>query len=263
MTYPPPPPPYGPGYGPAYGYGPGPGHPPEPPADRGNLGLILLLAIGLPLLLLSGVGSVYFVLTAGEASVAARQATAAEGDDGAPDVLFDQSHQPDPQDSAPAEPGASGPAASQQATPEQPAQGQQTAALGQALTLTGADPALRVAVTVERLISPATPADDVMKPQPGSRFVGVQMTLANQGQAAYNDSPSNGAELVDAEGRQYRSSPAQVREGQAFAGTASVSTGGTRTGVLVFELPEAARPVTFQFALNSGFAQQKGEWRLG
>lgn len=32
--------------------------------------------------------------------------------------------------------------------------------------------------------------------------------------------------------------------------------------MVVFEVPESAKLVKLQFALNSGFADQKGEWTL-
>ncbi|MET8985636.1 DUF4352 domain-containing protein [Nonomuraea wenchangensis] len=252
MSYPPPPPPYG--YG--YGYGHGYGHPPEPlPPDRGNFALILLLAIGLPLLLLSGAGSVYFVLTAGEASVAARHAAEAETGDDAPDVLFDQDPSQTP---SPSPPPSSEPSPGDQQSA--------AAALGQPLTLTGTDPGVSVAVTVEQLVSPATPADELFKPATGNRFVAVQLALANQGQSAYSDTLGVGALLVDGAGQEYRANPtARVREAQPFdgAGSVTIGAGESRRGALVFEIPETATPATFRFALDGGLATQKGEWRLG
>ncbi|MEV0630804.1 DUF4352 domain-containing protein [Nonomuraea wenchangensis] len=256
MSYPPPPPPYGYGYG--YGYAYEPPLPEPLPPDRGNLALILLLAIGLPLLLLSGAGSVYFVLTAGEASVAARHSAEAGTDDDAPDVLFDQ----DP--SAPPASGSPSPEPVPSTTPGD--QQSAAAALGQPLTLTGTDPGVIVAVTVEQLVSPATPADELFKPATGNRYVAVQLTLANQGQSAYSDTLGIGALLVDGAGQEYRANPtARVQEAQPFDGTGTVTIGAgeSRRGALVFEIPETATPATFRFALDGGLATQKGEWRLG
>ncbi|MEU4509039.1 DUF4352 domain-containing protein [Nonomuraea wenchangensis] len=242
MSYPPPT-----GY--EYGHGYGYAEPPEPmPPDRGNLALILLLAIGLPLLLLSGAGSVYFVLTAGEASVAARHATEAGTGDDAPDVLFDQDPSQTPSPSPSSAPSSS------------------AAALGQPLTLAGTDPGVSVAVTVEQLVSPATPADELFKPATGNRYVAVQLALVNQGQSAYSGTLGTGALLVDGAGQEYRANPtARVREAQPFdgAGAVTIGAGESRRGALVFEIPETATPATFRFALDGGLATQKGEWRLG
>ncbi|MEW9550144.1 DUF4352 domain-containing protein [Nonomuraea sp. NPDC050783] len=285
MSYSPPPPPYWQGYGYGYGPGHGPEPPVPPPPDRGNLGMILLLVLGLPLLLLSGAGSVYFVLTADEASVAARRAAAAEADQGPPDVLFDPGATPSQQPSPSAEPsrpdqpgqpdqsgqtgqGQTGQGQTGQGQTGQGQAGQAVARLGQAVTLTGTDPGLRIAATAERLVSPATPANDLLKPAAGMRFVAVQLSLANQGQSPYNDAPAAGALLIDAEGRQYQANPgAQVREAQPFGGggTVTIDAGGSGKGAVVFEIPETATPATFRFALNAGLAGlagQKGEWQL-
>jgi hypothetical protein len=52
--------PHGYGYGYSFGYG---YLPPPPPPKKGNVDMILLLAIGLPMLLLAPSSAVYFVLT--------------------------------------------------------------------------------------------------------------------------------------------------------------------------------------------------------
>ncbi|WP_052422885.1 DUF4352 domain-containing protein [Nonomuraea candida] len=142
-------------------------------------------------------------------------------------------------------------------------QGALTAAVGGSITLQGTDPGLKMSVTVNRLVNPATPASDLLKPKTGNKFAAVEITLANVGQAVYSEMPSIGAWLIDAEGQQYRSTIVHdVREGQSFGGTANINGGDSRKGVIVFEVPQAARPAKFQFALNSGIASQKGEWTL-
>ncbi|MGI5285320.1 DUF4352 domain-containing protein [Nonomuraea polychroma] len=190
MSYPQQPPGQQPPHGHGYGYG----YQPPPPPEKGNLAVILLLAIGLPLLLLGGCGAVFFVLTADQSSVAAREALQTEADEDPPDVQLDPGTAPPPS------------AAPEQTTaPDQTTiQQQQAAKIGDAITLEGNDPGLKVAVTVNWLFSPATPADTFTKPQTGKRFVAVEVTLTNQGQAVYSDSPTNGAVLIDAEGQQYR-----------------------------------------------------------
>jgi hypothetical protein len=216
--------------------------------------VILLLAIGLPLLLLGGFGAVFFVLTTDQSSVAAREALQTQADEDPPDVQLDPGTAPPPS----AAPG-------QTTAPEQTTvQQQQAAKIGDAITLEGNDLGLKVAVTVSQVFSPATPANTFTKPQIGKRFVAIEVTLTNQGQAVYSDSPTNGAVLIDAEGQQYRAAIiTDVREGQSFGGSATVNTGDSRKGVIVFEVPEAAKPAKFQFALDSGLAEQKGEWQLG
>jgi hypothetical protein len=137
-----------------------------------------------------------------------------------------------------------------------------TAAVGGALTLAGMDPGLKMTVTLTKVVNPATP-DQYSKPKTGNKLVAIELTLANSGQAVYDDSPTNGAALIDSEGQQFRSTYSDVREGQEFGGTSTINMGESRKGVIVFEVPESAQPAKFQFALDSGFADQTGEWALG
>ncbi|MFC7591607.1 DUF4352 domain-containing protein [Nonomuraea antimicrobica] len=150
----------------------------------------------------------------------------------------------------------------EQAQEQQPAQQQpSTATVGGSITLEGMDPGLKMTVTVTRVVDPAT-GDQFSKPQTGKRLVGVEVTLANAGTAVYSDSPTNGAMLIDGEGQQYRSTYHTVQEGQGFGGSATINTGDSRKGVIVFEVPESAKLGKLQFGLDSGFADQKGEWTL-
>ncbi|MDP9849663.1 hypothetical protein [Streptosporangium lutulentum] len=51
-----------------------------------------------------------------------------------------------------------------------------------------------------------------------------------------------------------------MQEGVSFGGSVTMGAGDSRKGIIVFEVPQAAKISKFQFALNSGFADQKGEW---
>jgi hypothetical protein len=147
---------------------------------------------------------------------------------------------------------------SEAAKPEEKAS---TATVGGSITLQGLDPGLKVSVTLNRVVNPAT-GDQFSKPQTGNKFVALEVTLTNQGDAVYSDAPNNSGILIDGEGQQHRSSFHQVTEGQGFGGMATINKGDSRKGVIVFEVPEAAKLAKFQFGLNSGFADQKGEWSL-
>jgi hypothetical protein len=233
-----------------YGYGYQPPTSPPPPPQR-NLGLILALAIGIPLLLLGGCAAVVLVL-ADTGARTARETLVTEADE--PNAVMPSQQ---PIESVPPAEESSAPSAVEPKNDE-PA----TAAVGGTITLQGMDPGLKVKVTVTKLVNPATPAQDFMKPKAGNRFVAVEVTLENVGEAVYSDAPTNSGILIDGEGQQYRSTFSDVREGQGFGGTATINKGDSRKGVIVFEVPEGAKLAKFQFGLNSGFAQQKGEWTL-
>ncbi|SEH00353.1 protein of unknown function [Nonomuraea solani] len=244
-----------------YGYsGPQPGYgyqpPAPPPPPRRNIGLIILLAVGIPLLLMGGCAAI--VLVAADTGREAVVTTADPPNAVLPSKLPESSAPVDKAvETQPAEQPVEQPTEQQQAD-----QGPSTATIGGSITLAGRDPGLQVAVTVVKLINPATPAEDFLKPKSGNKFVALEVTLQNAGQAVYSDSPTNGATLIDGQGQQYRSTVYRVREGQSFGGSATINTGDIRRGVIVFEVPEAAKLTKFQFALDSGFAEQKGEWTL-
>ncbi|MGW0806151.1 DUF4352 domain-containing protein [Nonomuraea sp. NPDC002799] len=247
MSYPQQPP----GQQPPRGHGHGPPPPQQAhgyrPAPSSNLSVILLLVIGLPLLLLGGGGAVFLVLTDGASGVSAEHG----------DLLKAVANGDPPSQTQPSQTQPS----QTQPSPTQPSQ-TQPAKVGETVALQGREPGLKVAVTVNQVVSPATPANTFTKPQAGRRFVAVQITLTNQGAALYSDSPSNGAWLIDGEGQQHRASIAYVTEGESFGGSATINTGDSRKGMLVFEVPEAATAAKLQFALDSGLADQKGEWTL-
>lgn len=242
------------GYPPQHGYGYQPPTSPPPPPRR-NLGLILTLAIGIPLLLLGGCAAVVLVLS----DAGGRESIVTEAD--SPNVVV-PTRAPD-SSAPPAEEDTAATAQPAEQPTEEPSQKEQSAAaVGGSITLEGMDPGLKMKVTVNQVFNPATPAEDFMKPKTGTKFVAVQLTLSNVGQAVYDSAPSNGAYVIDSEGQQYQTTYARVREGQGFDGAATINAGDARKGVIIFAVPESAKLVKFQYGLNSGFANQKGEWTL-
>jgi len=214
-----------------------------PPPPRKSNAPIIILAVGAALLFLFGGCAVFFVVASSDRPTVATTA--------APEAS-----------TAVAEDDTTQPSAEESAAPSAPQEDATQAATGGTLSLQGLDPGLRVDVTVTKVIANATPANQFLEPKAGNRFVAVELRLVNKGQAVYEDSPSNGAILIDEEGQQYRPVFAEVREGVSL-GSVTVNSGDSRKGVIVYEMPDGARPAKFQFALNSGFARQKGEWKIG
>jgi hypothetical protein len=149
------------------------------------------------------------------------------------------------------------PAIQPPAAQEQPAP---VAKVGESLTLKGLRPGVEVAVSLNRVIDNATSNNPYVKPKDGNRYVAVELTVKNVGQEVYTDSPIVGGALIDAEGQQHRPTFAEVTEGTSFGGSVTVNRGDTRKGLIVFELPAAAKAAKLQFGVM--FGQQKGEWTL-
>lgn len=134
------------------------------------------------------------------------------------------------------------------------------AKVGETLTVDGLKPGVQVAVTLNRVIDNATSTSQFLKPKDGNRYVAVELSLKNVGQEVYTDAPTVGGALIDAEGQQRPPTFAEVSEGTAFGGSVTVNKGDSRKGLIVFEIPAAAKAAKFQFGVT--LAQQKGEWTL-
>jgi hypothetical protein len=136
------------------------------------------------------------------------------------------------------------------------------AAVGDTIDLAGMDDGEKVAATVVRVVDPARPASDLDQPESGTRLVGVRLKLVNIGSTVYSDSPDNGSVLVDKAGQSFSADLSSISEGASFPGSVKMTPGSTRLGYVVFAVPNSSTVSSFQFTLDSGFADQTGEWSL-
>lgn len=156
--------------------------------------------------------------------------------------------------SAGGSPGGGSPAAPSGAAP---------ARVGDTVELRGSAPGARMAVTVTSVVDPADPANDFGSPSPGRKLVAVQFRLRNTGSATYSDAPSNGAEVIDEQGQGFNATvTSTVTSGQAFPAGVHLAPGDSALGFVVFELPVSSHPSRVQFTLDSGFADQTGQWTV-
>lgn len=138
--------------------------------------------------------------------------------------------------------------------------GPQTAKVGDIITLAGSND-VKVAIKVDKVFPRAQPADDFISAGEDREFYGVSLVLKNVGQAAYNDSPANGAYVIDDEGQQFGTIIADIKGGVSLNST-TIAPGDVRKGVIVFAVQKGANIKKIQLALDSGFADQKGEWTV-
>ncbi|MFE7235525.1 DUF4352 domain-containing protein [Streptomyces sp. NPDC002405] len=138
----------------------------------------------------------------------------------------------------------------------------EVARVGDTLTLKGFEDGSRLDVTVVKVADPGKPADEFTEPGSGKRFVGVQFQLVNTGKGVYSDSPSNGAQVADSKGQQFDSTFADITAGPSMSSSLKLKPGAKGLGWVVFEVPKASKVDTVQFTMNSGFADQTGEWKL-
>jgi hypothetical protein len=132
------------------------------------------------------------------------------------------------------------------------------ATIGSTITLRGSTGP--VATTVTAIADPAPPSQ-FFAPDPGTRWVSVQLRLVNVGDQGYRDSPSNGAKLIDAARQQHAATFAITAVGPDL-GSPTIAPGDTRLGWVTFSVPEGVVVERFTLSLDSGFADQTGEWLL-
>lgn len=139
-----------------------------------------------------------------------------------------------------------------------------TAGIGSAITLSGNDSGEQMAVMVTKVISSAQPSDEFSSAPVGDRLYAVQFRLRDTGSAAYSDSPSNGAAVVDSAGQSYQASITDTTSDcQVFPASENIAPGSSGLGCIVFEVPESAKITEVQFTLDSGFGPQTGQWKVG
>lgn len=138
-----------------------------------------------------------------------------------------------------------------------------TAGIGSAITLSGNTSGEQMAVTVTKVITSAQPGDEFSSAPAGDRLYAVQFRLRDTGSAAYSDSPSNGAAVVDSAGQSYQSALDNAAGCPSFPGSENIAPGASGLGCIVFEVPKAAKITEVQFTLDSGMGPQTGQWNVG
>ncbi|MGH3117106.1 MAG: DUF4352 domain-containing protein [Gaiellales bacterium] len=134
------------------------------------------------------------------------------------------------------------------------------ARVGDAITLHGYDDSLEVRVELEKVLDPA-PTEQYFGPSKGKRLVALKLRLVNTGSAIYDDSPSNGATLIDRRDQAYTSTLLPTPSCPDL-GSPKIRAGDRRVGCITFEVPKGAKLRSFQFTLESGFGPETAEWEL-
>ncbi|MER5675784.1 DUF4352 domain-containing protein [Streptomyces sp. NPDC002238] len=158
---------------------------------------------------------------------------------------------------------AEAPAASETPADAEPTPTKTTAAkVGDTITLTGNEDGEQVDATLKKWITGAKSADDFTAPEDGNVWVAAQFELTNTGKAVYSDSPSNGAQVADTDGQRFQATYADITVGPSMTSSAKVPPGEKVLGWITFEVPKASKIASVQFALNSGYADQTGQWTV-
>ncbi|MFF8560988.1 DUF4352 domain-containing protein [Streptomyces albidoflavus] len=144
---------------------------------------------------------------------------------------------------------------------EQAEDKEKVAKVGDAITLKGFD-GEKVEVTVVKVVDPAKSKDEFMAPEDGNRWLGIQFQLVNKGDKAYQDSPTNGMQVADAEGQMFQTAFGEITAGPALSSDVRLAPGAKALGWVTFDVPKDVKVSQVQVALNSGMADHTGQWTL-
>ncbi|MFE0628790.1 DUF4352 domain-containing protein [Streptomyces sp. NPDC058864] len=136
------------------------------------------------------------------------------------------------------------------------------AGIGDTISLHGMDDGSRIDVTLVKWVDPAKSSDEFMAPEKGKRWVAAQLRLTNTGTAVYSDSPGNGLTVTDGDGQQFQTTFGEVTAGPAMSSDLRLTKGAKGLGWVVFEVPKASKITKLQMALDSGFADETGQWNI-
>jgi TIR domain/Domain of unknown function (DUF4352) len=138
-----------------------------------------------------------------------------------------------------------------------------TVKLGNSITLHGTDAGSVAAVTATKVADPTSSPDGVSTPGPGDRFVGVEFQIKNTGTIVYDDTPDNGATLIDTDGHRYDATTVlSIAAGPIFDTSVTLAQGKQAVGYIVFEAPTTAKVAIVQFSMDSGYGVDTGRWTL-
>ncbi|MGW3571849.1 DUF4352 domain-containing protein [Streptomyces sp. NPDC000941] len=156
---------------------------------------------------------------------------------------------------------AAEPADAAETTP--PSEQPETARVGDTITLSGQDDGEQLDVTMKKWLDPAKSADEFTTPAAGKRWVAVQIQLTNTGTTTYSDSPSNCIQAADADGQRFDATFGDITAGPQMTSDLKLPAGDKALGWVVIEVPKASKVATLQFTMNSGFADETGQWEIG
>lgn len=112
-----------------------------------------------------------------------------------------------------------------------------------------------LAVTMTQVIDPATGANEFDTPNPGDRFVAVDMTLENPGAGTISDDANNDTTVIGTDSQAYTADFDSVAECTNFSyGEFTLLPGGTENGCVVYQLPVGVSVKAIQFSLGGNTA---------
>lgn len=125
----------------------------------------------------------------------------------------------------------------------------------------------KVGVTLAKVADPDESYDHSQysfeEPEKGKRYVSFLLVLENTGSDVYDDSPTNGIVVIDSADHSFDAADSGFfYTRNPDLGSPKIRSGDRRQGWVTFMVPKRSKLRTFQMTLESGFADETGEWTL-
>jgi hypothetical protein len=112
-----------------------------------------------------------------------------------------------------------------------------------------------LAVTMTQIVDPATGANQFDTPNPGYRFLAVEMTVQNAGNATISDDANNDVTVIGTDSQAYVADFDSVSECTNFSfGEYTLLAGNSESGCVVYQLPTGVNVKAIQFAFGGNNA---------
>jgi hypothetical protein len=117
----------------------------------------------------------------------------------------------------------------------------------------------QLGVKVNDVIDPAEPSNEDVKPASGTRFVAIELLLANGGPGTISSDANSDITVIGSDSQGYTPKFAPVSECTNFSyGAYTLPANQSERGCVVVQLPEGVDVKAVQFSLGNGTAQFNG-----
>jgi hypothetical protein len=149
-------------------------------------------------------------------------------------------------------PSSQAPAATSAASSATPPKSAKATGIGDTVDLASTKAGNTLQVTLTKVVDPSTPANPTPGSTAGTRYVAVQLRIANKGIDAYNQPPWELLKARDAAGESFAADPAvDTTAGPSMDPSLSLAAGDTTLGYLVFKVPAGQKLTRVQYTLSS------------
>ena len=121
----------------------------------------------------------------------------------------------------------------------------------------------KVEVTLVEIFDPASPANSVEGPSPGTRLVGVEFRLTDVSKSSESDDILSDASVIGSNDQTYTPGVNTISECTDFNnGVWSLSPGESSTGCAAIQVPTGVRVARVTFNAAGGFGGTTDQWTV-